>query len=61
MFRGTLMKKQDTQEFTAKPSKSKKKIYRRPEVKMYGDIRSITHGGASSTMSDSGSNMMSPP
>jgi hypothetical protein len=55
------MKKQDTQEFTAKPSKSKKKIYRRPEVKMYGDIRSITHGGASSTMSDSGSNMMSPP
>jgi hypothetical protein len=53
------MKKQNQQ--LAKPSKSKKKNYRQPELKMYGDIRSITHGGAPSAMSDSGANAMSPP
>ena len=55
------MKKQNTQEVVAKPNKSTKKNYRRPELKMYGDIRSITHGGAVSAMSDSGNNNMSPP
>jgi hypothetical protein len=55
------MKKRNTEQVAAKPNKSTKKDYRRPELKMYGDIRSVTHGGAPSAMSDSGSNAMSPP
>jgi hypothetical protein len=38
-----------------------RKKYQRPHLKVYGDIRSITHGGKASKISDSGSNLMSPP
>ncbi len=39
----------------------KKKEYVPPKFTSYGDIRAITHGGATSTKSDSGKNNMSPP
>ena len=38
-----------------------KKDYKKPEFKVYGDIRTVTKGGANSTNSDSGMNLMSPP
>ncbi len=37
----------------------KKKEYGPPKFTSYGDIRAITQGGAISTISDSGANMMS--
>jgi hypothetical protein len=40
--------------------KPDKKCYHPPQVADYGNIKEITHGGATSTMSDSGSNQMSP-
>ena len=55
------MTKEKIKETVVEPSKPKKKDYRRPELKAYGDIRSITQGGNASTISDSGNNMMSPP
>jgi len=39
----------------------KRKKYQQPQLKLYGDIRSITHGGGPSAKSDSGNNAMSPP
>lgn len=39
----------------------KKKNYKKPEFRTYGDIRAITRGGANSPNSDSGKNLMSPP
>ena len=36
-----------------------RKKYQRPQFKVYGDIRSITHGGAASPIGDSGKNSMS--
>jgi hypothetical protein len=44
-----------------KPEDPEKKEYSTPVLIGYGDIRSITQGGATSTLSDSGSNHMSPP
>lgn len=38
-----------------------RKEYQRPQLKVYGDIRSITQGGQASKISDSGKNSMSPP
>jgi len=38
-----------------------KKEYRKPELVAYGDIRTLTRGGAMSINSDSGKNLMSPP
>jgi len=38
-----------------------KKEYRKPELVAYGDIRTLTRGGAMSLNSDSGMNLMSPP
>ena len=38
-----------------------KKEYRKPELVSYGDIRTLTRGGAMSLNSDSGMNLMSPP
>jgi hypothetical protein len=42
-------------------SNSVRKKYQRPQLNVYGDIRSITHGGSPSNVSDSGKNLMSPP
>lgn len=41
--------------------KEQKKAYKKPEFRIYGDIRAVTKGGATSTVSDSGQNSMSPP
>jgi len=38
-----------------------RKEYRKPELVSYGDIRTVTQGGAVSSNSDSGMNNMSPP
>ena len=42
-------------------SNSVRKRYQRPQLKVYGDIRSITQGGGPSKISDNGNNNMSPP
>ncbi|HKE57225.1 MAG TPA: lasso RiPP family leader peptide-containing protein [Pyrinomonadaceae bacterium] len=39
----------------------KRKEYRKPELVSYGDVRTVTQGGAMSLNSDSGMNLMSPP
>jgi hypothetical protein len=36
-----------------------KKTYQPPKLQIYGDLVKMTKGGANSTMSDHGSNMMS--
>ena len=55
------MTKEKIEPAVTETSEPKKKEYRRPELKAYGDIRSITQGGNASAISDSGANMMSPP
>ncbi|HKO96941.1 MAG TPA: hypothetical protein VJU86_08115 [Pyrinomonadaceae bacterium] len=51
--------KQKVNEKSPETDKSEKKQYSRPELKTYGDIRSITRGGTDALTSDSGANMMS--
>jgi len=56
-----IMTEEKIEPVVAETSEPKKKEYSRPELKAYGDVRSITQGGATSALSDSGANMMSPP
>ena len=42
-----------------KSQESSRKVYQSPKVVIYGDIGTITQGGAMSTSSDSGMNSMS--
>jgi hypothetical protein len=55
------MKQENGVDVSPKPQDSEKKEYSTPVLTGYGDIRSITQGGTASTLSDSGSNHMSPP
>ena len=55
------MTKQNIEAIPTENSKTKKKDYRRPELKTYGDIRAVTQGGGPSPIGDSGMNGMSPP
>ncbi len=55
------MKGEDSKVSCNAEQQEEKKTYKKPEFRVYGDIRTVTKGGAASTNSDSGKNLMSPP